>query len=114
MMLSIDFIQRLKIFFRLCNRVLRTFTYQQCKVGINIAYIKDERIKRGIAMLHDVYKPNRHWKDIELWKDVTEEQWNDWVWQLTNTIKTLDDLKKVINLTPEEEEGVKISTKRSR
>ncbi len=30
-------------------------------------------------MLHDVYKPNRHWKDIELWKDVTEEQWNDWV-----------------------------------
>ena len=62
-------------------------------------------------MLHDVYKPNRHWKDIELWKDVTEEQWNDWVWQLTNTIKTLDDLKKVINLTPDEEEGVKISTK---
>ena len=62
-------------------------------------------------MLHDVYKPNRHWKDIELWKDVTEEQWNDWVWQLTNTIKTLDDLKKVIHLTPEEEEGVKISTK---
>lgn len=46
-MLSIDFIQRLKIFFRLCNRVLRTFTYQQCKVGITIAYIKDERIKRG-------------------------------------------------------------------
>ena len=62
-------------------------------------------------MLHDVYKPNRHWKDIELWKDVTEEQWNDWVWQLTNTIETLDDLKKVINLTPDEEEGVKISTK---
>lgn len=47
MMLSIDFIQRLKIFFRLCNRVLRTFIYQQCKVGITIAYIKDERIKRG-------------------------------------------------------------------
>lgn len=46
-MLSIDFIQRLKIFFRLCNRVLRIFTYQQCKVGITIAYIKDERIKRG-------------------------------------------------------------------
>ncbi len=45
-------------------------------------------------MLHDVYKPNRHWKEIELWKDVTEEQWNDWVWQLTNTIKTLDDLKE--------------------
>ncbi|MFB5194445.1 lysine 2,3-aminomutase [Neobacillus sp. KR4-4] len=58
-----------------------------------------------------LYKPSRHWKDIELWKDVTEEQWNDWLWQLTNTIRTLDDLKKVINLTPDEEEGVRISTK---
>lgn len=62
-------------------------------------------------MLHDLYKPSRHWKDIELWKDVSDEKWNDWIWQLTNTIRTLDDLKKVIDLTPEEEEGVKISTK---
>lgn len=62
-------------------------------------------------MLHDLYKPRRHWKDIELWKDVPEGKWNDWIWQLTNTIRTLDDLKKVIDLTPEEEEGVRISTK---
>ncbi|GGI17667.1 MULTISPECIES: lysine 2,3-aminomutase [Gottfriedia] len=62
-------------------------------------------------MVNAVYAPNRHWKEIDLWKDVTEEQWNDWVWQLTNTIKTLDDLKKVINITPEEEDGVKIATK---
>ncbi|WML25919.1 lysine 2,3-aminomutase [Neobacillus sp. OS1-33] len=58
-----------------------------------------------------LYKPKRHWKDIELWKDVTSEQWNDWLWQLTNTIRTLEDLKKVIHLTPDEEEGVRISTK---
>jgi lysine 2,3-aminomutase len=62
-------------------------------------------------MQTQLYKPKRHWKEIELWKDVTEEQWNDWLWQLTNTIRTLDDLKKVIHLTPEEEEGVKISAK---
>lgn len=59
----------------------------------------------------NLYRPKRDWKDIELWKDVTEEQWNNWLWQLTNTIRTLDDLKKVVNLTPEEEEGVRISTK---
>ena len=58
-----------------------------------------------------LYKPARDWKDIAIWKDVTEEQWNDWLWQLTHTIRTLDDLKQVINLTPEEEEGVRISTK---
>ncbi|HAU34363.1 MAG TPA: lysine 2,3-aminomutase [Lysinibacillus sp.] len=51
----------------------------------------------------------RHYREIELWKDITKEQWDDWHWQLTNTIKTLDDLKKVVNLTEEEEEGVKIS-----
>lgn len=51
----------------------------------------------------------RHWKEVEMWKDVTDEQWNDWMWQLTNTIRTLEDLKKVINLTPEEEEGVRVS-----
>nr|WP_183251276.1 lysine 2,3-aminomutase [Anoxybacillus tepidamans] len=62
-------------------------------------------------MYMSVYRPKRHWKEIELWKDVTAEQWNDWFWQLTNTIRTLDDLKKVIHLTPEEEEGVKLSAK---
>jgi len=62
-------------------------------------------------MKNQLYKPQRHWKDIPLWKDVTDEQWNDWLWQLTNTVRTLDDLKQVIDLTKDEEEGVKISTK---
>ncbi len=48
----------------------------------------------------------RNYKDIDLWKDVTEEQWNDWRWQVKNRIIDVEDLKKVINLTPEEEEGV--------
>ncbi|GAA4720510.1 lysine 2,3-aminomutase [Brevibacillus fulvus] len=51
----------------------------------------------------------RNWRDVELWKEVSEEQWNDWMWQLTNTIRTVDDLKKVIHLTPDEEQGVRIS-----
>lgn len=51
----------------------------------------------------------RDWREIELWKDVTEEQWNDWIWQLTHTIKTLDDLQQVINLTDEEIAGVGIA-----
>jgi len=48
-----------------------------------------------------------YWQKMELWKDVTEEQWNDWLWQLTHTIRTMDELKKVVPLTPEEEEGIK-------
>ena len=46
------------------------------------------------------------WRHIDLWKDVTEEQWEDWHWQLKNRITNIDDLRKIIKLTPEEEEGV--------
>lgn len=48
----------------------------------------------------------RHYQEIEMWKDVTQDQWDDWKWQVRNRISTLEDLKKVINLTQEEEAGV--------
>lgn len=51
----------------------------------------------------------RDYREIELWKDVEEDEWNDWRWQLRNRIMDFDTLKKVINLTPIEEEGVKSS-----
>ena len=42
-----------------------------------------------------------------LFPQVSDEDWNDWHWQVANRIETLEDLKKYISLTPEEEEGVK-------
>ncbi len=42
-----------------------------------------------------------------LFTDIPDAQWNDWHWQVENRIETLEDLKKYIKLTPEEEEGVK-------
>ena len=45
------------------------------------------------------YTP-RKYNSIELWKDVTEEQWNDTNWQLKNSIRSVDQLKKVIKLNP--------------
>ena len=42
----------------------------------------------------------------ELFPNVTDEQWNNWKWKVKNRIETLDQLKKYIQLTPEEEEGV--------
>lgn len=41
-----------------------------------------------------------------LFLDIPAEQWNDWHWQVRNRIETLDELKKHINLTPDEEQGV--------
>jgi len=43
----------------------------------------------------------------ELFPEVTDAQWNDYRWQLANRIETLDQLKKYLVLTPEEEDGVK-------
>ncbi|MEG0788865.1 MAG: lysine 2,3-aminomutase [Alistipes sp.] len=46
-----------------------------------------------------------------LYPDVSDEQWNSWQWQVKNRIETLDELKRYITLTPEEEYGVKTSLK---
>jgi len=47
----------------------------------------------------------------KMFPNVTDEQWNDWKWQVKNRIETLEDLKKCINLTQAEEEGIKQSLK---
>ncbi|MFA5577705.1 MAG: lysine 2,3-aminomutase [Tissierellaceae bacterium] len=44
----------------------------------------------------------RNFKDIEIWKDVTQEQWDDWKWQVRNRITDVETLGKVINLTDKE------------
>jgi lysine 2,3-aminomutase len=49
----------------------------------------------------------RHWKDIPLFKGVTEEEWNDWRWQWRNRIEDVDTLLKVISLSDEAIAGVK-------
>lgn len=50
----------------------------------------------------------------EFFPEVTDQQWNDWHWQVKNRIETVDELKKYIKLTAEEEEGIRESlTKRS-
>jgi len=46
-------------------------------------------------------------KRYELFKDVPLSDWNDWKWQLKNRIEDIDQLKKYLNLTKEEEDGAK-------
>ena len=44
-----------------------------------------------------------------LFPNVSDTEWNDWKWQVKNRIETLEDLKKYVKLTEDEEEGVKKS-----
>ena len=41
-----------------------------------------------------------------LFADVPENLWNDWHWQVANRAETIEDLKKYMTLTPDEEAGV--------
>ncbi|WP_427337826.1 lysine 2,3-aminomutase [Caloranaerobacter sp. DY30410] len=55
-----------------------------------------------------------NFRDIELWKNVTDEEWNDWRWQVKNRITDVEDLKKIINLTEEEERDIRETLKKFR
>ncbi len=41
-----------------------------------------------------------------IWADVPDEQWNDWRWQMSHRLNTLEELSQIINLTDEEIEGI--------
>jgi lysine 2,3-aminomutase len=40
------------------------------------------------------------------WQKVSRENWQDWHWQVANRLISVEDLKKAINLTKEEERGI--------
>ncbi len=43
---------------------------------------------------------------VNFFPEVQDEQWQDWKWQLKNRIETVEELKKYLPLTQEEEEGI--------
>ncbi len=38
------------------------------------------------------------YKTIDLYKDVSDEDWNNWHWQLKNVIRDIPTLKKIMNV----------------
>jgi lysine 2,3-aminomutase len=45
----------------------------------------------------------RSFNSIELWENITQKQWSDPIWQQTNSIRTIEQLKKVIILNDHQE-----------
>jgi lysine 2,3-aminomutase len=56
----------------------------------------------------------KYYNEIEAYKNVSEEQWNDWKWQVSNRITTVEELQKVINLTDKEKRDVEETLKKFR
>lgn len=46
-----------------------------------------------------------------MFPNVSDKDWNDWTWQVRNRIETVDELKKYLRLTEEEEAGIRESLK---
>ncbi len=54
------------------------------------------------------------WKDIPLFKDVTDAEWNDWRWQWSHRIESAEKLAKVIPLDDEAVAGIEKALTRVR
>jgi len=47
--------------------------------------------------------PKSKYKEIPLYKDVADADWNDWKWQMRNVIRDVATLKKIIPVSAQEE-----------
>jgi lysine 2,3-aminomutase len=54
-------------------------------------------------------KQPRNWKDIPLYANASEAEWNDWKWQVSHRVKNLEELKQVITITEDEERAIRDS-----
>ena len=48
----------------------------------------------------------RHYSEIKIWENVSEEEWNDWKWQVWNRVTDVNVLREIINLTEQEEKDI--------
>jgi lysine 2,3-aminomutase len=54
----------------------------------------------------ELEEPPGHGRPPHPWEDVPLAQWNDWRWQLSHRLNTVEDFVQVIRFTPEEVEGL--------
>src|SRR5665811_2141375 len=47
-----------------------------------------------------------------IWADVPDERWNDWRWQMSNRVNTVEEIGRVLNLTDDERGGLSATDKR--
>ncbi len=45
-------------------------------------------------------------KRAPFFKDVPDEKWNDWRWQMANRLNSVEDFNKILKLTPSEEKAL--------
>ncbi len=59
-----------------------------------------EKVKEdapGVGLL-----PSSYTRRLPAWETISEEEWNDWKWQLKNAIRSVESLEKILPLTDKE------------
>jgi lysine 2,3-aminomutase len=56
--------------------------------------------------------PREKAKKIDRWREVPSENWNDWKWQVSHRIRTLEELDSVVQLTQREADGIRLCQRR--
>ncbi|WP_457621163.1 KamA family radical SAM protein [Persephonella sp.] len=49
--------------------------------------------------------PDRYWQIFDLWKDIDEDLWKNWKWQLRNRINNLQEIEKIFSLNCKQKEN---------
>jgi lysine 2,3-aminomutase len=73
----------------------------------NTAVSENQKLVTEAAIPQRQSRKGRDYQQISLYKEVNPLDWEDWHWQMKNRITKLDQISQVVNLTPEEEEGIK-------
>lgn len=56
-------------------------------------------------LLFPISERSRTFK-LKFYSHITNEQWNDWHWQASNRIRSLEKLEKIVELSADEKEGI--------
>ncbi len=70
--------------------------------------------KKSQLVLFPTREEERKVEDVKesipsAWKGISEKEWNDWRWQLRHRVTKLEQLQEILQLIPEEIEGIKQS-----
>lgn len=73
----------------------------------NSIAVEAKGVAPDIAISVRPSRRTRDYQQISLFKEVNPIDWEDWHWQINHRIRTRQELAQVINLTSDEEEGIR-------
>jgi len=78
----------------------------------NTGVIENQKLLSEVVPVVRSARRSLDYQQISIYKDVNPLDWEDWHWQVKHRVRLKDDLSQIINLTPQEEEGIKLATGR--